>query len=973
MHDKLTSHSMRVMLHSLRFVPVPELTACSKIFRFGLFEADGGQKTLLRNGMRVKLQDQPLRVLLFLLERPGEIVTREELKQRLWPEGTFVDFDGSLNVILKKLRAAIDDDSDNPRFVETVPRRGYRFIAPVTESENRLVAAPQVSLRQSNALPPRLTEKQSNISSRILLATCLTLLLLLAIVGVFRLRERPAPITESTSPFTTVSVPIRQSIAVLGFHNLSNRPDDAWLSTAFAEMLSTELAGDGKLRLVPGEDVASLRLSEPWSQSDTLDQKTTARIGTELSSDLLVLGSYTVLGSTLQEDIRLDVRLQDAKTGQILTEFSELGTRQELFQLVSRVGDRLRDRLGISRLEETDLASILSALPLDPEAARLYALGIAKLRQFDALAARDLLEQAVKVDPKFSLAHAMLAQALGQLGYAQKASAEAKRALDLSADLPQAERMQVQGQYYENIGHHEQASSIYRALFSLYPDNVDYGLLLAKADIESGHGSQAMGTLKQLRHLPPPSSQDPRIDLAEAGIAKSIPEALSLIERAVNTASQLGSKVLYAQARRDQCRTLLYSDRPQEATAACRDAYDVFLSTGNRAAAADTVRLTADYEGSTSHVDEALATYQRALNLVEGLGEHEKTGAILNNMAIVLTNEGKLDRAEQLYREAQSHFALAGNVGNSVTALVNIADISYLRGKLQAAEKIYQQALELETQLDPSRPGYVLYRLADLELTEGKLKEARLHAEQANTALQKDNGAYQYMTSAIDELGDILEQQGDLDKARQLFEQSLAIRKKMGETGLVAESLEELAQISLEEGNPERAEPVLHGVISEFEKEHGDPDASTAYILLSRVLREEGKLNEAAEAAKRAADLSLTSSDPALRLPAAIEGARIEAAMSRSNGRNAAHPSGAIQSLNSAAAAAKRLGYFNVECEARLALGEIETRLNPATGRTLLTSLAVEARNHGLELLARHAEQSMKDSGSEFAVSRSVH
>src|SRR5713101_9761659 len=102
----------------------------SKIFRFGLFEADVGRDALRRNGVRVRIQDQPFRVLILLLERPGEIVTRDELRQKLWPEGTFVDFDGSLNVILKKLRAAVDDGPENPRFIETVPRRGYRFIAP---------------------------------------------------------------------------------------------------------------------------------------------------------------------------------------------------------------------------------------------------------------------------------------------------------------------------------------------------------------------------------------------------------------------------------------------------------------------------------------------------------------------------------------------------------------------------------------------------------------------------------------------------------------------------------------------------------------------------------------------------------------------------------------------------------------------------------------------------------------------------
>jgi DNA-binding winged helix-turn-helix (wHTH) protein len=104
-----------------------------QIFRFGLFEADGTRNTLTRKGVRVKIHDQPYRVLILLLENAGEIVTRDELRQKLWPEGTYVDFDGSLNVILKKLRNAIDDDSDNPRFIETVPRRGYRFIAPVSE------------------------------------------------------------------------------------------------------------------------------------------------------------------------------------------------------------------------------------------------------------------------------------------------------------------------------------------------------------------------------------------------------------------------------------------------------------------------------------------------------------------------------------------------------------------------------------------------------------------------------------------------------------------------------------------------------------------------------------------------------------------------------------------------------------------------------------------------------------------------
>ncbi len=119
-------------------------------------------------------------------------------------------------------------------------------------------------------------------------------------------------------------------------------------------------------------------------------------------------------------------------------------------------------------------------MPLDSEAARFYALGIAKLREFDALAAKDLLVEATKADPKFPLAHLMLARAWNQLGYEQKRKEEAKIALDLSTGFPRVDRMQVEGDYYESLPDHEKAASSYRALFELFPDSVEYGLQLGE-------------------------------------------------------------------------------------------------------------------------------------------------------------------------------------------------------------------------------------------------------------------------------------------------------------------------------------------------------------------------------------------------------------------------------------------------------------------------------------------------------------
>src|SRR5580700_884026 len=101
------------------------------IFRFGAYEADPGSGELRKSGFRLRVQEQPFHVLMVLLERPREVVTREELRQKLWPADTFVDFDHSLNTVINKLREALSDSASNPRFIETLARRGYRFLAPV--------------------------------------------------------------------------------------------------------------------------------------------------------------------------------------------------------------------------------------------------------------------------------------------------------------------------------------------------------------------------------------------------------------------------------------------------------------------------------------------------------------------------------------------------------------------------------------------------------------------------------------------------------------------------------------------------------------------------------------------------------------------------------------------------------------------------------------------------------------------------
>lgn len=952
-----------------------------KLFRFGVFEADAAQGALTRNGAKIKIQEQPFRLLLLLLARPNELITRDELRQNLWAEGTYVDFDGSLNVILKRLRAAINDDPDNPRFIQTVPRQGYRFIAPVTVIDRvRETNAPSPMAANSPALAgvglvPQTqpaTASGMPISDRhsrpyVYVAMGLAALVMISAgLLVWRYASTGASASQSflSSP---QAVHMRKSVAVIGFHDLSGRAGNVWLGTALSEMLSTELAGGEKLRLVSGEDVANLRAASPWSQTDTLDRSTTARIGEALNTDVLVLGSYVTIGSGDNEQLRLDVSMQDAKTGEIIGEVADVGNTKDMFQLVSRVGARVRGILGIGPLQNADEAGVLASLPVDPEAARLYALGIEKLRQFDALAACDLLQQAADADPKFPLVHAMLARAWALLGYEQKRRDEAKKALDLSTDLPRPERMLVQGEYYESIGNQEQAASVYHALFELFPDNLEYGLRLAAVQTTLGHGSQASEVIRRLRQLPLPSSDDPRIDLAEThAMENNKPAELVLIRSAMRKAQARGHRMLYALARKEECMNLLYGGDAAAAEPSCEEAYNIFISAGNRLDAADAIRLMADKTGSAGHYEEAIATYQRALNVIEGLGEHHKTGAIENNMAIAYANEGKLDRSEQLYRQAKSDFEQAGDRPLVAVTMGNIADILYLRGNLPAAAKLYQQTLDFMATVDHGEPGYVLMRLADLQLTQGNVRDAHRLAQQAIDSLRPAENAFQSQADAMVELGSALEAEGDLQGAKEQFEQTAVMRQKFGASLLVEESHVELAGVRIEEGHPDDAEPLLRAALAVFEKEKSDPDSSSAYTLLSRVLLEQGKLDDARSAAKKGAQLSLSSADPALRLPAEIQEARVESA-SGDPGQVAA----ARQTLHAVIATAAKLGYYNVECEARLALGELELKANPSIGHRQLTTLASETHERGLELLA-HQAQSAIASGAAVARNRTT-
>ncbi len=374
-------------------------------------------------------------------------------------------------------------------------------------------------------------------------------ILVTAIAGYFVAHRRPriSP-SAATSASPSAVVNRRRSVAVLGFKNLSASAEKSWLSTAISEMLTTELSQGDQLRAIPGESISQMKMSLALPDADSFSKQTLTRIRQNLGSDDVVLGSYLPLGNGL---LRLDVRLQDTVAGETLASVSEKGNESEIDSLVGKVGAELRAKLGVGALSDAQSAMVRASLPANPEAARLYSLGLQKLRLLDARAARESLEQAAALDPNHAPTHAALAEAWSVLGYESKAKDQAKRALALSAQPSREERLSIEGRAHEMLNEKPQAIESYQALWEFFPDNIDYGLLLIRTQVEGGHGSDAEKTLADLRKLTVSDVDAARIDLAESSIASSLSDfkrEQALAERAASRARAAGANLLVARA-----------------------------------------------------------------------------------------------------------------------------------------------------------------------------------------------------------------------------------------------------------------------------------------------------------------------------------------------------------------------------------------------------------------------------------------
>jgi TolB-like protein/DNA-binding winged helix-turn-helix (wHTH) protein/Tfp pilus assembly protein PilF len=387
---------------------MPTSVSSSRRIAFGAYEADLRSGELLKNGKRVRLPAQPFQLLVILLERPGELVTREEICQKLWSGDTFVDFDRSLGTAVNKIREVLNDSAVEPRFVETLPRRGYRFIAPV-----RPVAEPPQGGAPPSPEPEANREDLRKPSSRrIIWVGAAAVLLVSAVVGWFWLRPHPV-----------------RSIAVLPLENLSAEPNQQFFADGVTDELTTNLAQIASLHVISHTSAVAC-----WGP-----HKPASEIARCLGVDALVEGSVVRSGDRVRinaqlihaaSDRHLWAHTYDLQLGDVLTVQGELA--RAIAASISHT------------LTPQEEARLSHPHPMNPDVALLYFKGSNLLSKPDPKQARDMFKQATDLDPGSAESWAGLADALHTMGVQgddesfDQAKFAANKALEIDPSQAQA-------------------------------------------------------------------------------------------------------------------------------------------------------------------------------------------------------------------------------------------------------------------------------------------------------------------------------------------------------------------------------------------------------------------------------------------------------------------------------------------------------------------------------------------------------
>src|SRR6266853_454892 len=489
------------LLPSRSSVPVPrprtKAMLTPRVILFGPFTAHLDSGELRRDGHKIRLQAQPFNLLVMLLERPGEVVSRDQIREKLWPADTFVDFDHSLGTAINKIRSALNDSAETPRFVETLPKRGYRFVVDVrqapTSASNVSVAFPEfATVPPAPAVPTRIPDATATVQasprparSRLVLA-CSALLIALFVFGFYAWHQ---------SRRASASSPIR-SLAVLPLENLSSNPEEEFFANGMTDELITNLAKIRSLHVISRTSVLRYRGTH----------KPVSEIARELGVDGIVEGTILRSGGK----VRITAQLIQASTDQHLWAEEYDRDTQDVLALQAEVARGIAQSIHV-RLTPREQSQLTGTPTFNPAIEELYWKGVYFINKTtlpDFKRADEYFQQMLQKDPLSARAWTGVAMAAhhsgmwGAFDEFPRAKTAALKAISLDDSLAEAhaELGMLSYVYDWNIA---EAEHELRHAIELNPNyartHIYYALMLS----HTGRSQEGLEEIERARRLDP--------------------------------------------------------------------------------------------------------------------------------------------------------------------------------------------------------------------------------------------------------------------------------------------------------------------------------------------------------------------------------------------------------------------------------------------------------------------------------------
>jgi len=746
-----------------------------RLYRLNGVEIDTSRFCLTRDGEERHLRQKTFQVLIYLLEQRERLVTKDELIGHAWRDTAVTD--NALEQCLAEIRKVLGDDSRNPRFIKTIPRAGYRFIAKVEEVSTAAEATPRVSEKPDESQP--VAPAKVWIGKRAMLISIPIILIAAAVTTIYLIRQR-----RSLQLLSTVTLPQtagKRSVAVMFFDNQSGSADLDWLREGLSDMLITDLSRSKNLTILSRQQLHTLLDRTGHQSSEKIRLEEALDIAQKSKATILIMGSFARLG----EQIRIDAQLHDARDGQLLAaERLVVDQPAQILTQVDLLSIKLASHLGAA--DQTANSGLTSVMTNNLAAYRYYSLGVEKAQAVQNPEAIALLEKAIALDPDFAMAYARIGYAYSvSWGRLEEGKPYLEKAFKLTDRLSEKDKLNIAAWYA--LANQDYAAAIrsYQEIVARYPLEVEAYRGLGRLLRGENRHDEAIEILKQ----------GLVIDSGARELYNSLGSVYSELGRHDEAIAMLQRYVQLAPEEPNAHDSLGLG---YQRAGRYQDAIDEY----ERALA-----LKPDFEVSVIHLAntlyqtgryaESLQKFQRYIEIAPAVAERGRGYA---GVAVIQRSRGRINDAERAARQA---FACDKVNGGQlfVTALA--------KGDLIAAEKLKQTLEKLGITGRGARGilRELIYFQGSFELKSGrgaeaigKFKEALQHrAPIFNVDAYEDCLANAYLElGRVDEaiaeyerilklnpnyplahyhLGQAYEQKGQSDHAREQYERFLQVWK----------------------------------------------------------------------------------------------------------------------------------------------------------------------------------------------------